>query len=189
MFDHSANAKFLFVMAALGEAAGQESSAFKEKVYAEALKDVPIEQIEAAAWEIIRNRTLSTFPKVGEIREYIHGGKSEDKAVLALNKLERAMSSVGKYRSVSFDDPFIMATVSAMGGWPKICCMEQDEWKWARKDFDKIYRAFSTQAASNLQIPEHLPGIEERDNSANGYDVQPKIVFIGKRDVPLLSAS
>lgn len=189
MFDHSTDERFLFVMAALGEAAGQESSAFKEKVYAEALKDVPIGQIESAAWEIIRNRTLSTFPKVGEIREYIHGGKSEDKAVLALNKLERAMSSVGKYRSVTFDDPFITATVSAMGGWPKICCMEQDEWKWARKDFDKIYRAFSQQPIASLQIPEHLPGIEERDNSANGYNAASKVVLVGYKNVPLLSAS
>lgn len=189
MFDHLNDERFLFVMAALGEATGQESSVFKERVYAEALKDVSIEQIEAAAWEIIRNRTLASFPKVGEIREYLHGGKSEDKAVLALDKLERAMSSVGKYRSVAFDDPLIMAVVYSMGGWPKLCSMEADEWKWSRKDFDKIYRAYSAQPIERLQIPGHLAGIVELDNSAKGFDEVPQIAFVGERHVPLLTAS
>ncbi len=192
MFDHSTDERFLFVMAALGEAAGQESSAFKEKVYAQALADAPIEAIEQAAWELIRTRTLASFPKVGEIREYLNGGKAEDKAVLALDRLERAMSSVGKYRSVAFADTTIMAVVHSMGGWVKLCSMEADEWKWARKEFEKIYRVYSTKPISQLQIPEHLSGIAERDNSARGLrDKSEEIIFIGdsKRfDTPLLSA-
>lgn len=189
MYDHMKDERFIFVMAALGEAYGHESSEFKEMVYAKALADVPVERIEQAAWEIIKSRTLASFPKVAEIREFLGGGKSEDKAVLALDKLERAMSSVGKYRSVVFDDPLIMAVVSSMGGWPKLCSMEADEWKWSRKDFEKIYRAYSAQPLERLQIPERLAGIAERDNGAKGFDEVPQIAFVGERHVPLLSAS
>lgn len=191
MFDHSTDERFLFVMAALGEASGQESSSFKERIYAEALKDIPIEAIEQAAWQIIRTRTLASFPKVGEIREYLHGGKTEDKAVLALDQLERAMSSVGKYRSVAFTDKTIMAVVHSMGGWVKLCSMEAEEWKWARKDFEKIYRAYAQLPTAQLQIPEHLSGIAERDNSVRGLkDASENVIMIGGLcNVPLLSAS
>lgn len=189
MFNHLDDERFLFVMAALGEAYGQESSAFKERIYAKALEDISIEAIESAAWSLIKTRTLASFPKVGEIREHLHGGKSEDKAVLALDTLERAMSSVGKYRSIVFDDPLIMAVVSSMGGWPKLCSMEADEWKWSRKDFEKIYRAYSAQPLERLQIPERLAGIAERDNGAKGFDEVPQIAFVGERHVPLLSGS
>lgn len=192
MFDHTSDERFIFVMTALAETYGQETNPFKEKVYAQALADAPIEAIEQAAWELIRTRTLSSFPKPGEIREYLNGGKAEDKAVLALDRLERAMSSVGKYRSVAFADTTIMAVVHSMGGWVKLCSMEADEWKWSRKDFEKIYRAYSQQPVAQLQIPEHLAGIAERDNSARGLrDKSEEIIFIGdsKRfDTPLLSA-
>lgn len=193
MFDHQNDERFLFVMAAMGEACGQESSAFKEKIYAQALADIPIEAIEAAAWEIIKTRTLASFPKVGEIREYLHGGRADERSVMALDCLEKAMSSVGKYRSVAFEDAIITAVVSSMGGWPKLCGMEADEWRWARKEFEKIYRVYSTKSLSQLQIPEHLSGIAERDNSSKGLkDSSEAVVFIGdsKRlhDTPRLSA-
>lgn len=189
MFDHTSDERFIFVMSSLAETYGQETNPFKEKVYAKALADAPIEAIEQAAWEIIRTRTLASFPKPGEIREYLNGGKAEDKAVLALDRLERAISSVGKYRSVAFADTTIMAVVHSMGGWVKLCSMEADEWKWARKDFEKIYRAYSALPADRLQIPEHLSGIAERDNSASGLkDKSEEIIFIGgPRNVPLLS--
>jgi len=189
MFDHINDERFIFVMAALSEAYGQETNPFKEKIYAKALDDIPIEQIEAAAWEIIRTRTLSSFPKASEIREYLGGGKAEDKAILALDTLEKAMSSVGQYRSVVFSDPVIMAAVYSMGGWVKLCSMEAEEWKWARKDFEKIYRAFISQDKAKLQIPEHLAGFAEATNSARGLNVAPEIAYVGESKVPLLGTA
>jgi hypothetical protein len=184
MFNHENDKKFLFVMAALAEASGQECSDFKIKIYAQALADIPVEAIEQAAWSVINTRTFATFPKVAEIREHLSGGKSDDKAILALDKLEKAMSRHGKYRSVCFDDPVLMATVVSIGGWPKICSMEMDEWKWARKDFERLYKAFSAQPVKSLEIPSHLSGIAEISNSANRYEEDPEIVQIGHVPAP-----
>jgi hypothetical protein len=193
MFNHQNDERFVFMMGALAESFGQECSDFRVAVYAKALADVPIEAVEEAAWALIQCRTLSSFPKVGEIREYLHGGRADERSVMALDCLEKAMSSVGKYRSVAFEDAIITAVVSSMGGWPKLCGMEADEWRWARKEFEKIYRVYSTKSLSQLQIPEHLSGIAERDNSSKGLkDSSEAVVFIGdsKRlhDTPRLSA-
>lgn len=190
MYNHENNEKFLFVMAALAEASGQDCSDFKVKIYAKALEDIPVESIEKAAWGIINTRTFASFPKVGEIREHLQGGKADDLSVVALDVLEKSMSRHGKYRSVVFNDPYIMATVHSMGGWPKLCSMESEEWKWARKDFERIYQAFSARPVESLEIPERLSGIVELTNESNGYhDETLQIAYVGKREVPLLSAS
>ncbi len=187
--NHEQNERFLFLMAAMAEACGQESTPFKEKIYAEALSDISIDVLEKAVWDLIRDRTTASFPKVGEIRERLQG-KTEDAAIIALDKLEKAMRRHGKYASVTFaDDPIINAVVSSMGGWVKLCCMELDDWKWSRKDFEKIYKAFAARPVEHLQIPGYLPGIIEITNSAAGYtnDI-PKIEYVGKPSTPLLEA-
>ncbi len=160
MHRHEQDERFIFVMAALGEASNQGPGEFKIRIYAEALKEKSIDEIEHAAWGLIRSRTLASFPKVGELLEFIGGGKSDDLAVIALDKVEKAMRTHGMYRSLVFDDPLIHATIYSMGGWPKICGMTQDEWKWQRKDFEKIYKAFCT---SNPETPPRLSGIVEKE--------------------------
>ena len=163
MYNHEQDERFLFVMAALAEATGQEAGAFKIKIYAQALADVPVEAIEQAAWTIIRGRTTASFPKVAEIREAL-GGKPEDAALLALEKVERAIREIGGYTSVIFDDPVIHRVISAFeGGWIGICEMTHEEWKWARKDFERLYKAFSSQGVSDT-TPVKLYGRHDREN-------------------------
>ena len=178
-FDHENNERFIFVMGALAEAAQQTLNDFKIKVYAQGLEDIPIETIETAAWNLVRTRTLATWPKIGEIREAAIG-KVEDEAILALTKMERACFIHGAYATVVFDDPIIHAIVRSFGGWPKICVMEPDEWKFKRIEFQKVYRAYAPNL-HRVEIPITLVGIDERDNSTRQDALPVRIAYVGNR--------
>lgn len=145
MHNHN-TARFKKIMIALAEASGQESTEIKEHIYAKALEDHPIDAIEAAAWMLIKTRTLSSFPKVGEIIELI-GGKTEDIAEIEAAKVWKAILSIGGYSSVCFDDPVTQAVIQyGFGGWSKLCGDTMvDQQKWFIKDFLRIYGSYSRQ--------------------------------------------
>lgn len=145
-YNHIKDERFLFVMASFAEASGHESTPMKERVYAEGFSDIPIDVLEPAAWEMIRTRTLSSFPKIGEIREMLTG-KVEDKAELEAAKVWEAIKRVGGWTSVVFDDATTQAVIQyTFGGWSKLCGeMMEDQQKWFIKDFVKAYGAYSRQ--------------------------------------------
>jgi hypothetical protein len=71
------------------------------------------------------------------------------------------------------------STIEALGGWVKICAMPEEEFKWAEKDFLKIYPAFS---GRSVKAPMKLIGIFEQQNSARGFfDHIPEPVYIGDK--------
>lgn len=155
-YQHNKDPRFIEVMAALSEASGQETTELKERIYAQGLDEFPIEAIEQAAWDMIKTRTLSSFPKIGELRELI-GGKVEDIAEIEASKVWKAISQVGGYSAICFDDATTQAVIlHAFGGWSKLC--EEtlvDQQKWFMKDFVKFYGSFSRQ---NLRVTGALPG-------------------------------
>lgn len=141
--NHINNHRFIEVMGALGEASGQESTPFKERIYAQGLEDISIEAIEEAAWSIIKSRTFASFPKIGEIRDAV-GGKAEDVADVQAALVWQSIGRFGAIRSVVFEDPVTMAVIQqAFGGWQKLCSeMMEDQLQWFIKDFAKHYIAF-----------------------------------------------
>jgi hypothetical protein len=155
-YQHNENPRFLEVMAALSEASGQETTELKERIYAQGLEDIPIVDIEQAAWSMIKSRTLSSFPKIGELREMV-GGKLEDIAEIEASKVWKAIISVGGYSAVCLDDAVTQAVIlHAFGGWAKLC--EEtlvDQQKWFMRDFVKFYGSFSRQ---NMRVTGALPG-------------------------------
>lgn len=167
-FAHEENERFLFMMAGLAEAVGQEVTPLRIKIYAKALEDLKIEEIEKAAWGLIQTRTFNSFPKPAELREAVNG-KPEDAALIALEKVERAVREVGGYTSVVFDDPVIHRVIGATAeaGWIGICDMPLEEWKWARKDFMKMYQAFA--GRHEMQTPVKLYGRHDMHNTINGH--------------------
>jgi len=171
--------RFTFCMAALGEAFSQEITPLKIEIYFKALQDLPIDDIERATWEIINTRATASFPKVAEIRQAI-SGNLEDKAMLALEKVEKAMREVGAYRTVVFDDPVIHMVIESFdGGWPGLCAIPEREWKFARKDFLKLYQAMSKE--KNRRPVPKLVGIHEHINQLNGCEYKGRPVVVGDR--------
>ena len=173
--------KFNEGMAMLCEMFDRQPSKFLLSGYFMVLQDLSDEEFDQAIRSVMGSHRFAKMPLPAEIKEQIRG-LNQDAAIVALDKLERAMARHGAYRSVQFDDLLIHAVVSSLGGWPKLCQMEMAEWKWVRKDFDRLYKAFSVQPAGRLEIPERLAGIAEISNNANGYETPEEIVKIGYAD-------
>lgn len=146
------------------------------------LEHLKFEDFKSAVVAILSSRKYSSLPMPADILEAINGS-SDDKAMLALHELEHAMSRVGAYNSVCFQDSIVMETVLRMGGWIKLCRMTEDEWKFLKKEFMNIYKALSK---ISFEAPAYLVGIEQKEAEANGYfeDAQKaNIYLVGFKEV------
>lgn len=159
--------KFAEGMGLLCAAFDREPTALLLKAYYMVLKSLTDEQFGSAIRKVLSTHEYSKLPLPADIMAQVHGDKGEA-AIIALDKVEKAIARHGAYTSVKFDDPIIHAVIVALGGWPRICGMSLEEWKWARKDFEKTYKAF-VHNADKIQCPEHLCGIAEISNSAHGF--------------------
>lgn len=124
------------------------------------LKSMDDSQFQGAVSFVLRDRKYTSLPLPADIIEAATG-KLDDEALIALAKLERAMATWGAYRSIAFDDPVIHAFVAANGGWPFLCRMELDQWKFKRIDFLKSYKAFAPNL-NRLTVPLTLIGADEQ---------------------------
>jgi len=130
--------------------------------YWKALEDFNIDQVEQSFGYALKS--LQWFPKPVELRNFIETGPGdvEDIAQIEADKVVGAIRDIGFYESVVFDNPVTMAVIAkGWGGWMKICEMRDDEIKWFRKDFVKIYKAYSNQGVKQYG---HLIGFHEDNN-------------------------
>lgn len=141
------------------------------------LKGMEANQFESAVSFVLRDRKYTSLPLPADIIEAATG-KLDDESLIALAKLERAMATWGAYRSIAFDDPVIHAFVSANGGWPFLCRMELDQWKFKRIEFVKSYKAFAPNL-NRLAVPLTLAGADELSSPT----LPVRIAYIGNPEV------
>jgi len=80
------------------------------------------------------------FPKIPDIHKRMSGNTSGgDQATIAWTEVDKAVRTIGNYQSVQFDDPVTHSVIQAMGGWSELCQCSNDEWKWKRVEFEKLY--------------------------------------------------
>ena len=157
---------FAKCMAALGEAFSLDVSDLKREVYFDNLEDLDIHDIERAVRSIIQTRGTASFPKVAEIRIAITGDP-EDRAQIALSKLEDALNSHRGSGSVKFHDKVIHMAITRMCGWIELSdIIDRGEWKFRRSEFLKIYKACIN---FPCEYPEILEGTHRRDNISKGF--------------------
>ena len=145
--------------------------------YIKSLEKYEIEQIETAFGYALTS--LQWFPKPVELRQFIESGPGdiEDIALIEADKVINAISDHGYYASVTFDDPVTMAVIEqGWGGWMKLCELKDEEIKWFRKDYVKIYKAYSNQGIKKYG---HLIGFHEDHNMGKFPEHVPKPVLIG----------
>jgi len=151
--------------------------------YGMGLADLPIESIERGAASALRASRF--MPTVAEIREHSGHVSAEHRAVLAWQHVDRALVTHGYYRSVSFDDPVINGAVRAMGGWIKLCTIEERDFAFAKRDFERAYKAIiATGLSAEAAAP--LVGYHEQHNRLNGYDHKSQRVRLIATDLPPL---
>lgn len=134
-----------------------------------------IDAIEQALSMHRKNPDEGQFaPKPANIVRLL-GGTTKDRAIMAWNKAKKAISSVGSYESVVFDDPIIHAVISDMGGWVTFCQGSADELKFRQTDFENRYRTYLF--APPQSYPKVLAGISQTENASSGLEVSPPLTI------------
>ena len=141
-----------------------------------------VKHLDAVDWQnsikvTLQTRKFTNMPLPAEILEHVQGSP-EDAALIAIQKLEGAMRSVSPYDSVLFDDPALHALIEGTeGGWPGLCWMPLDDWKFEKQRFVKLYKALSSQGMAKND--KTLPGVSERNNGGSFPGWKPTVRLIG----------
>lgn len=99
-------------------------------------------------------------PKIGDITRVLQGTTTE-KAALAWGKVLGAMSAVGAYSDVVFDDPAIHAAITDCGGWMKVCRGDLKELSFLQHRFSQSYKAYTERGS--FEYPRMLGGDRSPD--------------------------
>lgn len=134
----------------------QDTSSFVLNVWWAACSRFEYEQVEKALEKHAIDAQRGQFaPKVADIVRLLEG-TSTDKAAMAWSKVHSAMSDVGAYTDVVFDDPAIHAVVEDMGGWAKVCRWPLAELSYLQHRFTEAYRSYAAQ--ESFEYPARLGG-------------------------------
>lgn len=173
---------FAEMMVALAENYGQTVTKAGMALRFDALREYDITDVRRAAMSLLRSRKYTSMPTVADFLENMGGGSAEDKAEAAAGKALRAVAEAGRYASVTFDDPVLMAVIeNAWGGWPEFCaaCSGRED-KFVRRELAKAYAAYARQGVRRYG---HLSGITENSNGSAGYlEHIPTPRLIGNRE-------
>lgn len=121
----------------------QDASAFVLTLWWGACKDFEFEQVSKALSAHATDAERGVYaPKVADVVRVL-AGTTTDKSALAWGKVLGAMTAVGAYSDVVFDDPAIHAAVEDLGGWPKVCRGEVAELSYLQHRFCQSYKAYA----------------------------------------------
>ena len=169
--------QFLAVINAVMSVYSKEVSPSGFHIWWAALESYEYSDVTRAFTAYVKSADSGTFaPKPADIIRMIDGN-SDDKAMMAWSKVNRAMGAAGAYRSVCFDDPVINMVVMDMGGWPKICGGTVDELQFTSAEFIKKYRAYAGRGQLR-EYPSVLIGLSEQQNRIAGFK-SPQPTLIG----------
>jgi len=128
---------FKTYMTTLGELFNRDLSDPLKDIYWEALKPYLDGDCEEAFKKSVSS--CKFFPKPAELIEFMGNVSGGDQAALAWTEVDKAVRTVGNYSSVKFSDPVIHSVIQAMGGWHDLCQCSNEEFKWKRIEFEKLY--------------------------------------------------
>lgn len=89
-------------------------------------------------------------PKVADIVRVL-SGTTTDRAMLAWGKVLEALSSIGAYSDVVFDDPAIHAAIEDCGGWVKTCRSDLTELSYLQHRFCQSHKAYTGRGVFEYQ--------------------------------------
>lgn len=166
---------------------GKDCSTFTLTVWWNALQSCDMEQVANALQRHATDPERGQFaPKVADIVRTLHGTTTE-RAALAWGKVHEAISAIGAYTDVVFDDPAIHAVVEDLGGWPKVCRTDVKELPYLQHRFQEAHRAYAERGQFEYQ--RRLPGDRspDHDYTRRGLPVpRPALVGDPKRALLVL---
>lgn len=121
----------------------QPVSEFTLSVWWQASQPFKLEQVTKALTAHATDPDRGQYPpKVADLVRILSGTHT-DRAALAWGKTLEAMSAVGAYQDVVFDDPAIHAAVEDCGGWPKVCRTELKDLSYLQHRFCESHKAYT----------------------------------------------
>lgn len=137
----------------------QDTSQFLLSVWWNACKPFELEQIQKAMQRHMTDAEHGQFaPKVADMARMLVG-TATDRAVVAWGKAHDAMSAVGAYSDVVFDDPAIHAVIEDLGGWAKFCRTDLKELGYLQHRFCEAHRAYTR--LPSFDYPRMLSGVAD----------------------------
>lgn len=159
---------------------GKDLSRFSLDIWWNAMRTYEMPVISRAFSMHCTNPDTGQFcPKPADVVRMV-GGTTRDAALMGWNKVQEAVSRVGSYRSVCFDDPIINRILVDMGGWPGICVKQMDELPFVERNFCDRYRAYKTHGGAPGHTP-YLVGLAEAQNAQGGFRSEPPML-VGNAD-------
>ena len=155
-----------------------DASEFTIQVWVNGCQPYTLEQVKKAMTAHASDPERGQFsPKVADIVRILSGTYT-DRAALAWGKALEAMSAVGAYTDVVFDDAAIHATIEDLGGWPKICRGETKDLGYLQHRFCESYKAYA--GRGTFAYPRVLGGDRSPDEDYTRRSLPvPKPALIG----------
>ena len=171
--DHSA---FVALVADVHAFYRRDFSDFSAAIWWNALKPYEFDAINDAIGRHSVNPDSGQYmPFPADIVKMLQGS-TQDAALVAWAKVDRAVRSCGTYNSVVFDDPLIHRVIVDMGGWVLVGGKDEKEWPFVGKEFENRYRGYRMRS----ETPDYLPvliGIAEAQNNRMGQKSQPPVLI------------
>ena len=93
-------------------------------------------------------------------------GTTQDSALVAWSKVDRAVRVVGSWVDVVFDDPLIHRVITEMGGWVMLGERTFKDWDFVRNEFVNRYRGYKMRG----ERPEYPGVLTGSANAANALE-------------------
>lgn len=130
---------------------GKDASNFTLSLWWQACQGFEMEQVSKALSSHAMDAERGVYaPKVADVVRVL-AGTTTDRAALAWGKVLGAMSAVGAYSDVVFDDPAIHAAIEDMGGWVKVCRGETAELSYLQHRFCVAHKAYTGRGTFDYQ--------------------------------------
>jgi hypothetical protein len=142
----------------MNEKTFRESMAFLQKLYGKKLET----DVYKAYWNLfkgwgddkfkgIQNEIVKTFVPTNQVPFPVpahflsaSGESGEHRSRLAVQAVINASNNPGPYRSVSFGDRALHATIERFGGWVEVANWDQEKWQFNERNFIACYEAALT---------------------------------------------
>lgn len=158
---HENKPEFAQILTAMAEIYDKELSEISVQLYWNCLKHLDFDHFREACAKCVE--TSKFMPKPAEILQNASGGPRETHAIREWDAIQAAVSSVGAYQSVEFDDPVTAKAATAVGGWSELCRPTEDE-HWLRKRFIETWLAYDQVRTEIEQQPKNrCRGLLEAD--------------------------
>jgi hypothetical protein len=155
---------------------GKTLSSFALDIWWSALKAYDLPTIVTAFNRHVTNPDAGQFPpKPADLIRMLQGS-TQDAAMRAWAKVDRALREKGTYVDVVFDDPLIHRVIHDMGGWIAIGYKTEDEWPFVAREFENRYRGFKGRN-EQPDYPAKLIGLTSAHNARKGFPCEPAVLI------------